>query len=82
MAVIGGGAWVPGGGPGSGAVVFFAFSEAPSNLFSSSCTMTALAGIGGIPPIESPGGGLAGETEVPVVVVAVDSVGGSLLTTC
>jgi len=54
-----------------------AFNEALSNLFSSSWTMTALAGIGGIPEMDSPGGGLAGETDVAVVALVVVVEGGT-----
>jgi len=35
-----------------------------SNLFSNSCTKTALVGMGGMPPIERPGGGRAGDAAV------------------
>lgn len=40
--------------------------EALSSLFSSSCTITALAGMGGIPGMERPGGGRAGDADVAV----------------
>lgn len=46
---------------GGGAAAAEALREALSSWSSSSWTNTALAGIGGIPPIDNPGGGRAGE---------------------
>jgi hypothetical protein len=45
-------------------------NEVPSSLLSRSLTRTALAGSCGAPPIDRPGGGLAGEAEggPPVLV--------------
>mmetsp|Transcript_14070 Transcript_14070/g.29707 ORF Transcript_14070/g.29707 Transcript_14070/m.29707 type:complete len:243 (+) Transcript_14070:1607-2335(+) len=91
-----GGTWVTGGCPCSPTPTLllevFAcalLSAVFSSLFSSSWTMTALGGMGGMPPIERPGGGLAGDTEVPAADAALrDAVWGgwvgSLLapTTC
>ena len=47
-------------GKGDGSVADWD-TDTLSSLFSSSCTNTAFAGMGGIPPMESPGGGRAGE---------------------